>query len=239
MLFSELATCINKYKTHDSSNFSQAPLEPILSHGKKSYKELHLVNLFLAVNSDIIFLPSHLNLIERKSCPHVRTENHVVDRRKKTHVGEYNRKAQTKSRINPENISKQSQSKTQLGWRAKGGLLGINSSIFVEPYKAPVAHSYFCHEKHVVTNPTFFSPTCFLNYDALNVQSVTFETHWFRPLTFLISWSIDVRNISSVIPYSPAPVFHQNAVNELLNISSHSQWSIPVRFPPCSCNFFC
>lgn len=96
---------------------------------KKSYKELHLVNLFLADNSDIVFLPNHLNLIERKSCPHVRKENFMVDKRKKTHIGVYSRKAQAKSRINPANISKQSQCKTQL-WTAKGGLQGINSSIF-------------------------------------------------------------------------------------------------------------
>lgn len=206
---------------------------------KKSYKELHLVNLFLAVNSDIIFLPRHLNLTERKRCLHVREENNVMDKRKKTHVGEYNGKAQAKSRINPANISKQSECKTQLWWAAKRGLLGINSSIFVGVYKAPVAHSHFCHENCMVTNPTFFSPSCFLNYYALSVYSVTFETHWFRPLTFLISWSIDVRNISTVIPYSPAPVFHQNAVNESPNISSHSQWSIPAQPPPCCFNFFC
>lgn len=35
---------------------------------------------------------------------------------------------------------------------------------------------------------------------------MTFETHWFRPLAFLISWSIDIRNISSIVPYSPALV---------------------------------
>lgn len=130
---------------------------------KKSYKELHLVNLFLADNSDIVFLPNHLNLIERKSCPHVRKENFMVDKRKKTHIGVYSRKAQAKSRINPANISKQSQCKTQL-WTAKGGLQGINSSIFGWVYKAPVAHSHFCHEM----NSTFFT-SCFLNYYSLSV----------------------------------------------------------------------
>lgn len=128
---------------------------------KKSYKELQWVNLFLAVNSDIIFLPSHLTPIERKSCPHVRKENNVVDKRRETHVGEHNRKAQAKSRINPANISKQSQCKTQLWWAVEGGLLGISSSSFVGVYKPPVAHSHFCHEKFMVTNLIFFFQVVF------------------------------------------------------------------------------
>lgn len=163
MLFSELASInINPGEIQ----LLTGPLEPILSHGKKSYKELHLVNLFLAVNSDIIFLPSHLNLLERKSCSHVRKENNVVDKRKKILIGEYNKKAQAKSRINPANTSKQSQCKTVV--MGSWGRSSRHKLHFVKFYKAPVVHSHFCHEKSMVTKPRFFSPSCFLNYYSLN-----------------------------------------------------------------------
>lgn len=158
--FLNLLSASYKYKPKTDPT-SHRPLWSPFWAMEKSYKELHLANLLLAANSDIIFLPSHLNLIETKSCPHARKENNVVDKRKEIHVGEYNRKAQAKSRINPANISKQSQCKTQLWWAPEGGLLGISSSVFVGVYKSPVAHSPFCHEKCVVTNPTFFFQVVF------------------------------------------------------------------------------
>lgn len=84
MLFSELTSInINPRQIQLLTGPSGAHFEP----WKKSYKELHVVNLFLAVNSDIIFLPSHLNLMERKSCPHARKEKNVVDKSKKAHIG--------------------------------------------------------------------------------------------------------------------------------------------------------
>lgn len=62
-------------------------------------------------------------------------------------------------------------------------------------------------KKCVETNPTFPpAPTKLFFWISIhyNVWSMTFEKHWFRPLTFPISWSTDIRKVSSLTAYSPA-----------------------------------